>query len=293
MVVTIVGFPNAAIGEIDATRTFGTGVDAHALKVSAARTGNIFLKNEVLISIKEPLVNDVNIGIVSLDSLNVNTINFMVQKRKTPALSVRKLVHEKLPYHHGDLRNALIDAAVATMAAQGDVHFSLSEIARGAGVTPAAAYKHFADKQALLHALARLGFDRLATVFETATPRSKTANSVVQVRKNFARLGSAYVAFGVAQPALFNLMFGRAGQSFRKQATVANEQTATFAYLVRTLDDLHRLGVIRAPSAQDQWFAWSAIHGATELTIAGITSMVNEQSAAEVVTGRVIQALSL
>lgn len=199
-------------------------------------------------------------------------------------------------YHHGDLRNALIEAALLTLARLGDMNFSLSEIARGSGVTPAAAYKHFADKDALLHELAAIGFARLAAAFEDAAPRAKAhakpVGTALAARKRFVRIGQAYVAFGVAQPALFMLMFGKAGAAFRSRAAVNGERTLTFSYLVEALDDLHRLGVIRMPQLRDQWFAWSSIHGATELAIAGINQLVADRDAGEAIATHVMNALS-
>ncbi len=195
-------------------------------------------------------------------------------------------------YHHGDLRNALIEAALAALTHRGDSDFSLSELARGAGVTPAAAYKHFTDKQSLVAALAQIGFERLAAAFEEAAPEAAPATSARSARQRFASVGQAYLHFGVAQPALFHLMFGGAGALYRQQATAGAQPTRSFSYLLRALADLHRFGVIgQAPRPQDQWFAWSAIHGATELCLAGIAPLGGQADSSQHITQRLISAL--
>lgn len=206
--------------------------------------------------------------------------------RMTPANTT-----QNIPYHHGNLHKALLDSAIDAMAHKGVSEFSLSELARSVGVTPAAAYKHFANKEALLHALAQHGFDLLRQRFEVAAPKAKPATNAKQAVQRFDRIGAAYLHFGVEEPALFNLIFGKGAASFRQLVTSSGERTPTFAYLAEALEALSQFGVIaNAPSAQDQWFAWSAIHGATELALAGITGLVKPDQAAQVVTTAVMRA---
>ncbi len=111
------------------------------------------------------------------------------------------------PYHHGGLRDALIEAAQAILESEGSAALSLRAVARRAGVSPAAPYHHFPDKQALLDAVAERGFDALTAAM---TERMDRAGG------NAARLdasGIGYVAFAVANPALFSLMFSHVGQN--------------------------------------------------------------------------------
>jgi AcrR family transcriptional regulator len=194
-------------------------------------------------------------------------------------------------YHHGNLKDALLQAAMKVMATQGDSDFSLSEIARNVGVTPAAAYKHFADKEALRDELAQHGFALLRAQFEAAAPHASRAKDASQAVRRFERIGQAYVQFGLQEPALFQLIFGQGVSRFRQRQTAGGARTPTFAYLALALEDLHTFGVItQAPTPHDQWFAWSAIHGATELLIAGASSAVKAEQAAKVITARVMQA---
>src|SRR5919205_4393672 len=106
-------------------------------------------------------------------------------------------------YHHGNLRRALIDTALAMVTEEGAWNFTLREVARRAGVSHAAPYNHFEDKAALLAEVAALGFESLRQTLEAAArgrPRS--------ARQAFAGIGAAYVRFGVEQPAHYRLMFG-------------------------------------------------------------------------------------
>jgi AcrR family transcriptional regulator len=215
---------------------------------------------------------------------NVNIINFMPTK---PAALV------KLPsYHHGNLRDALLNAAIEVMAEKGVSQFSLSELARSVGVTPAAAYKHFVDKDALLGELAQHGFALLRMRFEEAAAKSKPAINARQAIQRFERIGQAYLQFGREEPALLHLIFGKSASAFRKEMASNGDRTPTFAYFAEALEDLHKFGIIaRMPSSNEQWFAWSAIHGATELVIAGVSGLVSPEQAAKVITSTVMKAL--
>jgi len=104
-------------------------------------------------------------------------------------------------YHHGDLRAALLSAARALLDEGGVPAVTLREAARRAGVSPAATYRHFADKDALLVALAVQGFGEFAAAMKAAFEAS---------REPMADMGVAYVQFAVDRPGLFRLMFGPA-----------------------------------------------------------------------------------
>ena len=105
-------------------------------------------------------------------------------------------------YHHGDLPRALRDAATRLLAERGSDGLTLREAARLVGVNHAAAYRHFTDKRALLAAVAEEGYAKLARDMHRAD--AKTAEPGERLR----RIGTAYVAFARADPALFALMTG-------------------------------------------------------------------------------------
>jgi AcrR family transcriptional regulator len=103
------------------------------------------------------------------------------------------------PYHHGDLRKTLIEVA-DQLIDDGDAGaFSLREVARRAGVSAPAAYRHFSDKQALLAALAEKGFNDFGRTLAAA---------VAAADDPLAAMGQAYVKFAVARPSRFRLMYG-------------------------------------------------------------------------------------
>ena len=107
----------------------------------------------------------------------------------------------KQAYHHKDLRNALVDEAIAMLADGGTSNVTLRELARRLGVTHTAPYAHFADKKALLEVVADAGFQRLHEVLLAARMR---ANDPVSA---FEAMGFAYVQFARDNPNWYRLMF--------------------------------------------------------------------------------------
>jgi AcrR family transcriptional regulator len=109
--------------------------------------------------------------------------------------------HER-PYHHGDLRRAIVSAALEILTETQSLEFSLRELARRAGVSHNAPYKHFADKRELLAAVSAGGFEALAKrmALEIAGQNNARAQLFAMLR--------AYIRHGVENPALYRLMFG-------------------------------------------------------------------------------------
>jgi AcrR family transcriptional regulator len=105
-------------------------------------------------------------------------------------------------YHHGNLKEALIRAALELIAEKGPAGFTFADAARWAGVSPAAPYRHFRDRDELLADVARRGFEQFAEALETAwdggRPDPMTA---------FERTGKAYLAFARAEPSFYSAMF--------------------------------------------------------------------------------------
>ena len=127
-------------------------------------------------------------------------------------------------YHHGDLRRALVDTALAMVTEEGAWNFPLREVARRAGVSHTASYNHFEDKAALLAEVAVLGFQSLRQTMEAADrghPRS--------ARQAFAGIAAAYVRFGLEHPAHYRLMFGAELADRARHSTLQATGDATFA----------------------------------------------------------------
>jgi AcrR family transcriptional regulator len=142
------------------------------------------------------------------------------------ALRCAFLWSRQRPYHHGDLRRAIVGAALEILGETQSVEFSLRELARRAGVSHNAPYKHFADKRELLAAVSTAGFELLAR---------RISNEVAGISNARARLFAmlrAYIHHGVENPALYRLMFGGylTGPDSSRAAIerAAAEQTKTF-----------------------------------------------------------------
>lgn len=163
-------------------------------------------------------------------------------------------------HHHGALRDAVLAAALR--AAQEGVldGLSLREVARDLGVSPAAVYRHFPDREAVLRAVAAAGFQRLAQDFEVAAPQAEAVRDPARAVARFEALGLAYVFFARDHYGLWRLMFGPLGQGVTPEGGVS-----AFDGLVRVLDDLAALGVISRADAGARMLAWAAIHGLSDL----------------------------
>lgn len=109
------------------------------------------------------------------------------------------------PYHHGDLRAALLQSAERTLREKGAAALSLRELARATGVSHAAPGRHFKDKQALLDALALAGYERLNQALSAATDAGPDAD----FEQRLTALARAYLGFAVDNPELLELMFAR------------------------------------------------------------------------------------
>src|ERR1700731_203507 len=101
----------------------------------------------------------------------------------------------KAPYPHGDLRAALVRAAVELLEESGESELSLRAVARRSGVSPAAPYRHYADREALLSAIAAVGYEELAQRLVEAHPAPSTPDELASV-------ATAYVQFALERPAL-------------------------------------------------------------------------------------------
>jgi AcrR family transcriptional regulator len=167
------------------------------------------------------------------------------------------------PYHHGDLRRALIETALAMVTEEGTWKFTLREVARRAGVSHAAPYNHFADKSALLAEVAALGFQALRRELEEAARRPRSSRQVL------IGIAVAYVRFGVEHPAHYRLMFGpELAEEEERYPVLQQASDATFTALTTALERGQAVDEVRPGSVRDQALAaWSLVHGLTTLLI--------------------------
>lgn len=167
------------------------------------------------------------------------------------------LTMKKSTYHHKDLRNALIQAAGPLLAEHGVAALSLREVAKAAGVSHAAPYRHFRDKNALLGALAATGFVYLQ-------------NACVKARKKFpddparqlTEAGTAYLLYAVDNPEIVHLMFGGVVDFSSGDESLAAAAQSAHGQLVAIIHAGQQQGVFRAGSTEDLALtAWSTVHG--------------------------------
>lgn len=192
-------------------------------------------------------------------------------------------------FHHGNLRQALIDAALSAPDIE---RLSLRQLASGLGVTAAAAYRHFTNREDLLFEVARIGFDRLKHGFETAFDISTPPSDATEARQRLILLGQAYLQFADDMPALWRLMFGSQAEVYRNTANFHGARNS-YEFLPAVLTGLYQHGVITTkPDEHDALFAWSAIHGAATLRSGRVPAALAPIADLAVgVANRVIRAL--
>ena len=175
------------------------------------------------------------------------------------------------PYHHGDLRNALISSAVRLIEQGGEAAFSLREAARDVGVSANAAYRHFDDKSALLAAAAAGGLEQLASRMLKAMDRaSENGNQESPAIARFKAVGRAYVEFALAHPELFRLMFSGSGVACLTAGAAGLATPTPWELLGRSLDALGAAGLLPAHRRVGaELKAWSVVHGFASLVLAG------------------------
>ncbi len=172
---------------------------------------------------------------------------------------------ERRGYHHGNLREALIEAALDLIREKGPAGFTFAEAARSAGVSPAAPYRHFRDRDALLADIAKRGFEAftraLAQAWDGGRPNPREA---------FNRLGAAYLAFARDEPAYFSAMF-ESGVSLSDYPEVRTEGDRAFAVLREACEAL--IATLpkdrRPPPLMMALHIWSLSHGIAALFARG------------------------
>ncbi|GAA2234597.1 hypothetical protein GCM10010413_37570 [Promicromonospora sukumoe] len=163
--------------------------------------------------------------------------------------STTPAVTRPVGHHHGDLRNALEAAALDLLAERGPSGFTLNEVSRRAGVSKAAPYKHFADKDDLLASLVQRCYERQHSAFSTAVAEAATPTDAL------VAFAAAYVRFAAEEPALFTLTFGgtldKAAHPRLEEAgnRVLDVITAPAQDLAQDADDAHRLVLAIAANA--------------------------------------------
>jgi AcrR family transcriptional regulator len=169
-------------------------------------------------------------------------------------------------YHHGNLKEALLQAALDLIAKKGPAGFTFADAARLAGVSPAAPYRHFRDRDELMSSIAQRGFEQfesmLSAAWDDGRPDTVTA---------FERVGKAYLAFARGEPAFYSAMFESGLAVDLSPALLAASERA-FAVIRAAAERLAALappGQPRPPAMMMALHIWSMSHGVASLFARG------------------------
>jgi AcrR family transcriptional regulator len=169
-------------------------------------------------------------------------------------------------YHHGNLKEALLQAALDLIAKKGAAGFTFADAARLAGVSPAAPYRHFRDRDELLSSIAQRGFEQfesaLSQAWDDGRPDTVTA---------FERVGKAYLAFAREQPSFYSAMF-ESGVALDVSAGAHAASERAFAVIRAAAERLAALappGTPRPPAMMMALHIWSMSHGIASLFARG------------------------
>jgi AcrR family transcriptional regulator len=199
----------------------------------------------------------------------------------------RKRSGRKTSYHHRALRQALIAAALDLVADKGPSGFSLREASRRIGVTPAAPYRHFRDRAALLAAVAEEGFHALERAMAYGRDRAPASDPVAR----FEAIGHAYVRFAVSHPSHFRAMFSPDAAA-AGGASLANARGGAFAVLEREIAEGQRRGLLRGTRPADVALpAWAIVHGLAALLVDRVARAGTPRGGAAAQAARVTRAL--
>jgi AcrR family transcriptional regulator len=177
----------------------------------------------------------------------------------------------KTSYHHGELRQALIDAARLLIKEREGNDFSLSDACRRAGVSTAAPYRHFADKTEIINEVVAQGFVDMATRF-----RTEAGAFAAGTRERIIAVGQVYLSFAIGEPALFRMMFSQK-PTLSDDDIVTAQGKACFAYVLQEVMDYCAFHHVEGDAQMIALQLWTLVHGAASLTIDGDYAKVAPQ----------------
>ena len=186
-------------------------------------------------------------------------------------------------YRHGDLAGALLAAGMELARGGGPSAVVLREATRRVGVSPNAAYRHFADHRALLRAVCAAAMSQLADAMEHELAQVTGSTPADVALARLRAVGAGYLRFAQAEPGLFRTAFSAADELTDDDPAAGSSGLTPFGLLTAALDGLVSVGVLpteRRPDAE--LVAWSAVHGLAMLLIDGPLQQLDRRHADQV-----------
>jgi AcrR family transcriptional regulator len=174
-----------------------------------------------------------------------------------------KSMPKKAQYHHGDLKNALIESGVRIISKEGAHALSLRKVARQAGVSHAAPYAHFADKQALIAAISTEGYKKLYEHIARVAEQYRS-----DPLRRFVEACWAYVQFALDEPDHFKITLSNLVEKEQDYPAFVEIARQTFNLVVEIVAECQQAGVLRnGPSDLTSVSVWALIHGLVSLIL--------------------------
>jgi AcrR family transcriptional regulator len=190
--------------------------------------------------------------------MDVTTVNIIAYAEPVPATTK--------PYHHGNLRAALVDAGAELARASGPDGVVLREVARRTGVSHNAAYRHFADRDELLAEIASLAAAQLTQAMQRRLDGVPETDPAPRARARLRETGRAYVEFALSEPGLFNVAFC----PIETDDPSSMADAGPYLLLGQVLDELVEAGALSPAGREGADVAcWAAVHGLSVLLLDG------------------------
>lgn len=182
------------------------------------------------------------------------------------------------PYHHGNLRVALVDAAAAIIREESASALTLRGVANAVGVSHAAPYRHFSDKASLVAAVAARGIHAMTNAMEDAVAAIDGPGPL----ERYQAIGIAYVVYAWRHPEHYRVMFDDAVSDRDEFPEVHEAKERCYALLRQAIADGQAMGTIRERDPDEfALLSWSLVHGLSALILNGLTEVRTEEDAHE------------
>ncbi len=193
-------------------------------------------------------------------------------------------------YHHGDLKNALIQAGIEILSKEGSQALSLRKVAKKVGVSHTAPYAHFADKQALIAAIAAAGYKQLYQQLVAAQANQDDPLARLE------GIAQAYLRFAIDKPDHFRITFSGIVEIEQNYPDYVEQSKRCFALVVAVVADCQADGILKSGDTQLVAVSiWSCIHGFVQLLLGNQLpgTLIAQHSAPELLNAHLEQFLVL